>query len=342
MQTSILKCSFVLLALLATGCDRAGIHPLGRLRDGLVPCEIDPLGRFVTTSTWVRSTNEGTEIILLGREDPTTTVAPGSAACFGLGFVAHDSSTTFAFGSYTLDETGTGTAARAVSYTFDYQPERSILGRDGSLRTDFPSPVIEALTIARDGSQLVVSIGGEARLMTSLGELVESLDASTQEGAEDIFRVYNLPLFTSQARLLGFGSGAMTQYVGPEAPFAAAIRNRFTVTVASLLKPDTKITYYQFEELTGIVIDGVQRTNVNTKGNGQMEGILNFVMRGEGGASDVRIRGHVDYADLEISDGLAAGGTYLLTIDGVDAEYPISHALATDVDLRNVLPVELP
>lgn len=339
MQTSILRLSFLLLAILSTGCDRAGIHPLGRLRDGLVPCEIDALGRFDTTSTWVRSTDEGTEIILLGRSDPTTAVPNGSAACFGLGFVAHDSSTTFAFGSYTLDETGVGTTTRVVEYTFVFQPERSILGRDGSTRADLPTPIVETLTITRDGSQLVLDLGGEPRLMTSLAELIDSLDPTTQEGAEDIFRVYNLPLFTSQARLLGFGSGAMTQYVGPEAPFAATIRNRFTVSVKALLTPHTDITYYQFEDLTGIVVDGVQRTLVNTKGNGPMEGTLNFVMRGE---TNVRIRGHVDYGSLEIADGLAAGGTYVLTIDGVAAEYTISHALATDVDLRNVLPVELP
>ena len=339
MQTSILRLSFLLITVLSAGCDRAGIHPLGRLRDGLVPCEIDALGRFDTTSTWVRSTDEGTEIILLGRTDPMTAVPNGSAACFGLGFVAHDSSTTFAFGSYTLDETGSGTTARVVEYVFDFQPDRSILSRDGSVRMDLPTPIVESLNVTRDGSQLIVDIGGEARRMTSMAELIDSLDPTTQEGAEDIFRVYNLPLFTSQARLLGFGSGAMTQYAGSEGAFAATIRNRFTVLVDSLLKPHTTITYFQFEDLTGIVVDGVQRTLVNAKGNGPMEGTLNFVMRGE---TEVRIRGHVDYGSLQISDGLAASGTYLLTVDGVNAEYPISHALATDVDLRNVLPVEQP
>lgn len=338
----------VLLALLCVGCDRSGIHPLGRIRDpfadggGLVLCDVDTLGRVETTSTWVRSTDEGTEIILLGRSEATAVVPSDSPACFAHGFVAHDSSTTFDFGSYALAADGAGFASTAVKYTFVFQPNIGILSRDGSRRTDLPAPISTDLEIVADGSQILVTLGGETMRMTNLGEVIEALDTTTQEGAEDVFRVYNLPLFTSQARLLGFGSGAMTQYVGPVATFVGAVRNRFTVNVEALLKPNTNIVYYQFEDLTGIVIDGLQRTNVNTSGNGSMEGTLSFVMRGTGGATDVRIRGYLDYEGLEIGNGFAAGGTYTLSFDGSDDEFPISYELATDIDLRGVLPVEAP
>lgn len=330
------------LLLALTGCDRAGIHPLGRLRDGLVPCEVDPLGRIDTTSTWVRSTAEGTEIILLGRPDPTTPVDFENAGCFARGFVAHDSSTRFEFGSYTLGVNGRGTAVRTVEYVFNFEPELSILSRIGSKRTDLPTPISEELSITEDGTQIIVGIGNDMMRLTSLGELIENLDTGSQEGAEDIFRVFNLPLFTSQARLLGFGGGAMTQYIPAPGTFQGVIRNRFTVSVEAALKPNTRILYYQFEDLTGIVVDGLQKTNVNTKGNGTMEGTLNFVMRGTGGATDVVIRGHLAYDDLVIGNGVASNGSYTLTFDGVNAEYVIPYSLATDVDLRNVLPVEAP
>ncbi len=340
MRSTLLSLGILVVA--AGACDTSGIHALGRPRDALVACNVDLLGRVETTSTWLRSTPEGTEIILLGRADPTAVVAPGQAACYGHGFIAHDSSTTFEFGSYTLDASGNGAAVRVLEYVFDYQPDRSILQRDGSIREDLPTPVAETLSIVPDGTQLIVTLAGEARRMTSIGELVEAIDVTTQQGAEQVFRLFNLPLFTSQARLLGFGSGSMTQYVDTTAVFGGAIRNRFTVTVESWLSPNTVIMYHQLEDLSGIVIDGPQHSNVDTSGNGRMDGALSFLMRGTGGASDVVLRGHLDYKDLELENGVAAGGTYSLVIDGVPGAYVLSYELAADVDLRSLLPVASP
>jgi hypothetical protein len=181
-----------LALLVLAACDTSGIHALGRLRDALVPCDSDPLGRTLTTSTWLRSTDEGVEVLLFGRPDPT-------------------------------------------------------------------------------------------------------------------------------------------------AEFIAIIRNDFTVNVQSLLDPNTDITYRQFEELTGIVIDGLQRTDVNTSGEGSMSGVLSFVMRG----TDRVLRGRLDYEGLGIDNGVAASGTYTMSLVGGDPR-PISFELATDVDLQAVLPVEAP
>ncbi len=338
MRTRLLLCLFALVA----GCDPSGIHGLGRLRDALVPCDVDALGRVETTSTWLRSTAEGTEILLLGRPEPTAVVPLGQSACYGRGFVAHDSSTRLEFGSYTLGANGEGLAVHELVYTFPHEPDISVYSRDGAVRTDLDAPVDQRLSIEPDGAQLIVTIDGEPRRMTALGAVVEALDITTQAGAEDVFRLYNLPLFTSQTRLLGFGSTGMTQYVGTTAEFGGAVRNRFTVNVEALLDPNTLISYYQLEDLTGIVIDGPQTTDVDTGGAGMMRGVLNFVMRGAGGATDVIVRGSVDYAALEIYDGMAAGGSYTLSLDGVSTPYTMSYLLATDVDLRDVLPVATP
>jgi len=327
------------LALTVSGCDPSGIHELGRLRDALVPCEVDQLGRVETTSTWLRSTDAGTEIFLFGRRDPTDEVPLGRAACYGHGFVAHDSSTRFEFGSYVLGDDGRGVATHALEYVFANQSDLDILQRDGSVRTDLPDPIDQRLTIARDGSRLVLGLDDATLHLTSLAEVAEALDVTTAAGATDVFRVFNLPLFTSQARLLGFGSSGMTQYIGANAVFAGAVRNRFTVNVEALLSPNTLITYHQLEDLTGIVIDGEQHTNVDLAGDGSMSGVLSFVIRGTGGATDVVVRGGLDYTGLQIRNGVAAGGTYTLTLDGAAAPYPISWELATDVDLRAVLPV---
>jgi hypothetical protein len=342
MRIRFLIPCLVVLAVAASACDTSGIHALGRRRDALVPCDVYTLGRLETTSTWLRSTDEGTEIFLLGRADATTTVDAASPACYGHGLIAHDSTTHFEFGSYSLDATGKGFAVHNLAYDFKYDPDTSILGRDGSLRQDLKTPVSEPLTIAADGSQIILSLSGDARRLTALGEVVESVDVHTQKGAEATFTLFSLPMLTSQVRLLGFGGGSMTQYVDQTATFGGLIRNKFTVSVESWLSPNTLISYYQLEDLSGIVIDGPQKTNVDTSGNGQMDGVLNFIMRGTGGVSDVAIRGHLDYAGLQIRNGIAAGGQYALTIDGIVTPYVISYELAANVDLRDVLPVEAP
>ncbi len=326
--------------LVLAACDTSGIHPLGRRRDALVPCDVDQLGRLDTTSTWLRSTPEGTEIVLLGRVDAAEVVANTKPACYGHGFIAHDTTTHFEFGSYTLDATGQGQAVHAQEYVFKYEPEQSLLHRAGSVRTDLKDPVSKSLSIVKEGSKIVLTLDGTAMRMTALGAVVEAIAPATQAGAEDVFRLYNLPMMTSQVRLLGFGGGSMTQYVDATAEFGGLIRNKFTVSVESWLSPNTLISYHQLEDLSGIIIDGPQKSNVDTSGNGQMEGILSFLMRGTGGVSDVVLRGRLNYTGLQISDGVAAGGTYTLSVDGVATPYVISYQLATDVDLRDVLPVE--
>jgi len=328
-----------LAALAVAACDTSGIHPLGRLRDALVPCEADALGRVETTSTWLRSTPTGTEVLLLGRPDPTAVVTAERPACWGRGTIEHDGSTHFAFGAYLLDGDGTGSATRAVEFVFEQQPDRPILGRDGAVRTDLPSPLSDPLSLALDGDgRLQVELGDDAMQMTSIADVVAAVDPSTQAGAEDLFRVVYLPLLTSQVRLLGFGSGAMTQYAGATAEFAGLIRNRFTVRVESLLSPNTTIAYLQLEDLSGLVLDGEQRSLVDTGGNGTMDGTLSYALRGTG----VVRRGHVDYGALVIRDGFAAGGSYAFTVDGIAAPYTISYELATAIDLRAVLPVDAP
>jgi len=321
------------------GCDTSGIHAFGRLRDPLVPCEADPSGLAVTTSTWLRSTADATELLLLGRRVPTDVVMPDQPACFARAVFAHDGSTTIAFGSYALDADGMGQATHVLDYTFTAQPDRSILERDGSVRADLPTPIGDPLTIALDGDRLVVTLADASMRLTALSDVVGAIDLAKPGGADDLFRLYDLPMLTSQARLLGFGSGAMTQYVHTDAVFGGMIRDAFTVNVESLLSPNTTIAYHQLEDLTGIVVDGDQRTNVDTHGNGAMDGSLGFLMHGPG---DRTIRGHVGYAGLKISNGLASGGSYALSIDGDATPYSVSYQVGTQLDLRDVLPVEAP
>src|SRR5687768_4089111 len=79
-----------LLGLLASGCDKSGIHPLARERDTLGACK-------GPTTTWLRSTETGTEVFLIG--DVTLDAAGAEVAgCFAHAFVEHDSSAHLEYG----------------------------------------------------------------------------------------------------------------------------------------------------------------------------------------------------------------------------------------------------
>lgn len=325
--------------ILSAACEKGGIYPLLDRADKLVACGS-------ATTTWVASTPLGTEIYTIGSLTPSAALPPGERGCFAHGFVARDSSTQYQSGTYTLDASGNGDFSFEQSYVFNYQPAIPILSREGSTETTHAPAVVEAIQIMSTPSGLDVMRNGVTSHLTNLYTLIDSIDASTQQGGEDLFRVLNLPLFTSQARLIGFGGGSMTRYIAARVFFKGALavmapaRNEFSVKVQSLLTPNTDIQFFTFEDFSGIVVDGLQETDVNISGNGSMHGILTWSMRIGPNASDVGYTGTLDYGNMQIGDGHASGGTFGFTITSpVSLTYDVDFSLANDVDLTASLPI---
>lgn len=316
--------ALLLACLAATGCDKSGIHALGRTRDTLGPCQ-------GPTETWLRATPEGTEIFLIGEATVATdgTPVPG---CFARALVENNSSTNLEYGSYTGTATE-GTFSYAAEYDFRYQPERGILSRDGAERIEHDPPITVPIELEVDGDELVLTYQTEERRLVNILDVIDALDVDTMEGALDVMRMYNLPLFTSQVRMLGFGSSGMTQYLDNEQAFAGTIANTFSVVVREVLNPKTYITYNAFEDLTGIVHEGQQRTYVNLSGDGTMEGTVDFTMEGR----TRTIRGTIDYMNLTIDNGVAGGGTYGLTIED-GGSFDVTYEVAADTCPRSLLP----
>jgi hypothetical protein len=336
---ALLVLALVATPLLGTGCDTGGIYPLLDRADILVPCGAD-------ATTWVASTPLGTEIFVIGALDPSVGLPPGTRSCFARALVERDSSTVYRSGTYTTDASGNGEFTYESSYVFDYQPSRSILARDGSTVTEYDIPIRETISITGVGPKLDVTVNGVTSHVTNLYDLIASIDTTTQAGAEDLFRVLNLPLFTSQARLLGFGSGSMTRYISAATTYKGLLLgdptdvNAFSVKVQSFTSPNTDIQYFDFEDVSGIVIDGLQETDVNTGGNGSMHGILTWSMRDGPAATDIAYEGTLDYIDIDIGDGHASGGTFGFAITSpTPATFAIPYSLANNVDLTNSLPI---
>ncbi len=327
-----------LLAISSQGCDKGGIYPLNAQLD---------VGCTGAKSTWLRSTGEATEIFTFTGANPTDAVTdpPPANNCFVHALIHNDSSTDLEQGTYVLDASGIGVFTVEHSYNMVYQDSSvKIWDRPGAKRDDNPSPPSHAITVKVDGDQLLVGFDGEVRRLTNIYDVAQRLDASTPAGADDIFRFLNLTIYTSAVRIPGFGSTGMTSYIGAPSHFTALVTNEYSVEVkGTILKPDTYLTYAQFEDLNGIIFDGVQLSATDSKGNGDLSGILDWRIRGSSDPDDIVLEGTLDYEGVHVTNGVAAEGTYTFTIEGHDP-YTVSYALAADLDLtkNGLLPIETP
>ncbi len=320
----------LVLVLLAQGCDTSGVHSLNVKIDTTTNC-----GR----STWMRTTDTGTEVFLLGETNPTTPVTD-EGVCFVRAFVEFDSSAVVEQGSYTLDANGTGTFNVDRVYTFPYQPNLGPFDRDGATVNDNPVPASYALTITEQAPEIVIGVDTTARRLTNIYDVLRLLDPDSQAGAENIYRMYNLSLFTSQVRVLAFGGAGMTMYLNSKKEFMALVEGSFSVVVEYPLAVTT-ISYMDYIDLHGIYVDGDQITKVNALGNGTMEGALAFEMRGSDDPTDVLFAGNIDYKAVTLTTGVAAGGVYTVNVDG-HGSYDVPYTLAADTDLRSLLPASTP
>ena len=345
MKNIAIITAFFALSLLV-GCDERGIYPLGVQRDVIVQCD--------KQETWVRTIDGKTELFVIGMYDDKALPEPGAGGaemevgvCFNHGTVEHASTTNLRSGALIQDDlTGEYTVRFTHEYNFYYEPEKSMGSRRGAESEEYPSPLtIPDLTmeIAEDGDSMILNFEGEARKLHRMGAILARLkpDSTDQEepgGAEDIMRFVNLSLYTSQCRVTAFGSFGMTQYVNRHATFSALIAGEFTINVRQLIPPTTDITYVGYEELAGIVIDGIQTTKPSVTGSGPMEGTLEYELFLNQGDTEPYITGHLNYDDVLVENGVAGGGHYNFRVGDRDFELPWE--MAIDATLENVLPIE--
>jgi hypothetical protein len=209
-------------------------------------------------------------------------------------------------------------------YTLPDESGVSLLSRRGAYREDVDQTV--RLAVARTGERLAIS--GDDRLAGTyvpLGAALSALGGATGRDATCAFHLANLGLRSSEARIIGFGGPGMTQYRGPET-FVGTVAGSLRVAMSgATTHPLTTITYSAFEDWGGQRVDGPQMTDVNSGGDGHMSGVLTFALTpvSAGGTPGAAITGTVDYggganaADaVQIANGTAVGGVYVVTLDG--------------------------
>lgn len=136
-------------------------------------------------------------------------------------------------------------------------------------------------------------------------------DRSTRNECVEILKGFRATILASQEKIPGFGGMKMLRYQVKkgEEPFSVDgdVSGRLTVAVEIQgFTAKTTITYYEYSDIEGIMLNGPQTTFASFNGEGEMMGEIRV-------SGDVS--GTIGLDEVIIKDKKAAGGVYLVTAD---------------------------
>jgi hypothetical protein len=122
----------------------------------------------------------------------------------------------------------------------------------------------------------------------------------------------NLVVESSEARIPGFNSAGMTEYLNRVEPFQGILSGTVSVGLVGLFSPVVTTTYSNYADFEGVVLDGVQVSSTNASGDGALSGVLGFRIQRKGLPD---LEGQVDYRAVTLTGGNESGD-YLVRLDG--------------------------
>ena len=189
-----------------------------------------------------------------------------------------------------------------------------VVGRTGATRAQLSPPVIDQATLtSTDGGSLDVT--GSPRFSGHYDRFIEATARITGTEANITtcaFYVANLAVESSEARIPGFNSPGLTQYLNRDTPFGGILSGTVTVRLSGIFNPVATFTYAEYADFEGVVLDGQQVSSTNSSGDGALSGVVRFRIAREGLPD---IDGTLDYGQITLSNGNESGN-YLVTLDG--------------------------
>jgi hypothetical protein len=228
----------------------------------------------------------------------------------------------------TLQGTYSGEATNTLNVNFSSttlfslpnEASKAVSDRVGASRHEL-SPPMQSKAHIDTSTDEVLDLSGSAdvagHFLRLLGRtaLLTGTDQNTTACA---FHLANLAVESSEARIPGFNSAGLTQYLNREEPFDGILSGTVTIGLQGLFSPVTTNTFRNYADFEGVVLDGVQVSSTDTGGNGSLSGVLAFKI---GRAGLPPLEGSVDYRAVTITGGNESGN-YLVTLDG-GTTYPV-------------------
>ncbi|HTS79685.1 MAG TPA: hypothetical protein VMH40_03720 [Myxococcaceae bacterium] len=219
----------------------------------------------------------------------------------------------------TLQGTWAGAGEDAVTFSstivFNLPDEHTlpVSSRKGATRRELVPPQVAQATAAISGDVLDLTgapaVAAHYRTLLGRTAQITGTDATASACA---FHVAQLAVESSEARIPGFNSAGLTQYLNRVEPFDGILSGQVTVGLVGLFSPVVTTTFIGYADFEGVVLDGVQVSSTNGSGDGTLSGVLSFQIAREGLPP---IDGQVDYREITLSGGNESGN-YLITLDG--------------------------
>ena len=294
--------------------------------------ELDPTVSLGNQPTWIQATPEQTTLIVFASADG------GVSAPFTLTTIARNQSAVILAGTYSATATSI-TMQSALKYVLNNQYNLPVTSRDGAMRYNVDAGATYATSL--DGGILTLTGTPPLGSFVSFTSALANLQATNQDQADCLMRVYQLTALSSETRILGFNGPAIIQYTTP-ATFNGVLEGSVSISVDSVFTPDTTLTYQQLSDFTGFVLDGTQYTHTDLSGNGYLFHGINFQMSSppaDGGPPQTVIAGTVVYGNADgsppsipIVAGTPSGGAYQVSVDG-GATFLVGYDVVNTMDV---------
>jgi hypothetical protein len=294
--------------------------------------ELDPTVSLGNQPTWIQATPEQTTLIVFASPDG------GFSAPFTLTTIARNQSAVILTGTYSATAT-TITMQSTLKYVLANQYNIKVTSRDGAQRFNVDAGA--TYTTNRDGGVLTLTGTPALGSFVSFTSALANLQATNQDQADCLLRVFQLSVISSEARILGFNGPSIIQYTTP-ATFNGVLEGSVNIGVESLFAPNTTLAYQQFSDFTGFVIDGSQYSQTDLQGNGYISSAVSFQMNGsvaDGGVPPTVIAGTVVYGNANgtppsilLVAGTPSGGSYQLSVDG-GGTFPVGYDVLNTIDV---------
>jgi hypothetical protein len=277
--------------------------------------ELDPTVSLGNQPTWIQATPEQTTLLVFAAPDGGTT------APFTLTTIARNQSCVILTGTYYATATQVFLSS-SLRYVLANEYNLPVTSRDGAQRSDVDGGA--TYTTSVDGGILTLTGAPPLGSFASFPVALANLEVTNQAQADCVLRVFQLSVISSETRILGFNGPAIIQYTNP-ATFNGVLSGDVNIGVQSLFKPNTTLTYQQFSDFAGFVLDGSQYSQTDLSGDGYISSTVAFQMTrdpGDGGPLQTVIAAQVGYGNADgsppsilLNAGTPSGGSYQLSVD---------------------------
>lgn len=218
------------------------------------------------------------------------------------------------------------TFSTSTVFTLPDELTKPINSRRGATRKEFSPPrVTPATLVTVNGDTL--ELAGPAEFAGTYHPLVARtahISGTDETSPACAFHVANLTVESSEARVPGFNSPGLTQYLNRVEPFQGILSGTMSIGLVGLFSPVSTITFENYADYEGVILNGQQISSTDTSGNGALSGVVTFHIERQGMAP---IEGSVDYRAVTLRGGNESGN-YLVTLDGgTETPVPTGHRI---------------